>query len=66
MGQIESKEDLDVLKEAQKFLSFILRNEEKLADIQAVKDFKEAVLQVLDEEDPVLRDRVIKKLGSIA
>ena len=62
MGKIDTKEDLDILKEAQKFLSFILRNEEKLNDIQAVKDFKEAVLRVLDEESPELRDRVIRKL----
>lgn len=64
MGQIDSKEDLDVMKEAQKFLTFLLRNEEKLNDIQAVKDFKEAVLDVLDEEDEMLRDRVIKRLGA--
>ena len=63
MGQIDTKEDLDIMKEAQKFLSFILRNEEKLNDIQAIKDFKEAVLTVLDEEDPILRDRVIGRLG---
>jgi len=65
MGQIDSKEDLDVMKEAQKFLTFLLRNEEKLSDIQAVKDFKEAVLTVLDDEDPILRDRVIKQLGAL-
>ena len=63
MGQIESKEDLDILKEAQKFLTFILRNEEKLADIQSVKDFKAAVLFVLDGESPELKDRVIRRLG---
>ncbi len=65
MGEIQTKEDIDVLKEAQKFLSFILKNEEKLADIQAVKNFKEAVLQVLDDESPELRDRVIRKLGNV-
>lgn len=63
MTVIETKEDLDILKEAQRFLNFILKNEEKLASIEAVKDFKEAVLNVLDEEDPELRDRVIRKLG---
>lgn len=63
IGDIQTKEDLDILKEAQKFLSFILRNEEKITDIQAVKDFKEAVLRVLDEESPELRDRVIRRLG---
>lgn len=64
MGQIDSKEDLDILKEAQKFLSFILRNEEKITEIEAVKEFKEAVLTVLDEESPELRDRVIRKLSA--
>jgi len=63
MGAIETKEDLDILKEAQKFLTFILRHEEKLASIEAVKDFKEAVLNVLDEESHELRDRVIRRLG---
>jgi len=62
MGQIETKEDLDIMKEAQKFLQFILRNEEKLNDIEAVKEFKEAVLMALDEESPELKDRVIRKL----
>lgn len=66
MGQITTKEDLDILKEAQKFLSFIMRNEEKLADIEAVKQFKEAVLNVLDEESPELKDRVIRRLGEQA
>lgn len=64
MGDIQSKEDLDILKEAQKFLSFMLRNEEKLTEIQAVKDFKEAVLTTLDEESPELRDRIIRRLSS--
>ncbi len=63
MGKIDSKEDLDILKEAQKFLTFILRNEEKLADIQSVKDFKAAVLHVLDTESPELKDRVIRSLS---
>lgn len=63
---ISSKEDLDVIKEAQKFLSFILRNEEKLNDIEAVKAFKEAVLGVLDEEDDKLRDRVITRLSELS
>ena len=62
MGQIETKEDLDIMKEAQKFLVFILRNEEKLNDISAVKEFKEAVLMALDEESPELKDRVIQRL----
>ena len=61
-GQIQSKEDLDILKEAQRYLTFILKQEEKLADIKAVQDFKEAVLEVLDEEDPILKDKVIRKL----
>jgi len=65
IGAIGAKEDLDVIKEAQKFLSFILRNEEKLANIEAVKEFKEAVLDVLDEESNELRDRVITKLSSL-
>ncbi len=63
MGQIETKDDLDIMKEAQKFLSFILRNEEKLNDIAAVKEFKEAVLNALDEESAELKDRVIRKLN---
>ena len=63
MGQIETKEDLDIMKEAQKFLTFILRNEEKLNDIQAVKEFKEAVLLTLDGESPELKDRVIRRLS---
>jgi len=63
MGQIETKDDLDIMKEAQKFLSFILRNEEKLNDIAAVKEFKEAVLTALDEESAELKDRVIRRLN---
>ena len=62
IGTIDSKEDLDVMKEAQKFLTFILRNEEKLNDISAVKEFKEAVLFALDQESPELKDRVIRSL----
>ena len=64
MGQIETKEDLDIMKEAQKFLTFILRNEEKLNDISAVKAFKEAVLNALDEESAELKDRVIQRLAT--
>jgi len=64
MGNIDTKEDLDIMKEAQKFLTFILRNEEKLNDISAVKEFKEAVLRVLDEESPELKDRVIRRLAN--
>ena len=60
---IETPEDLNVVKEAQKYLSFIMRNEEKLAGIEAVKQFKEAVLAALDEADPILRDKVIASLG---
>ncbi len=59
---IETPEDLNVVKEAQKFLTFIMRNEEKLAGIEAVKAFKEAVLAALDEADPILRDKVISAL----
>ena len=62
IGTIETKEDLDIMKEAQKFLTFILRNEEKLNDISAVKEFKEAVLFALDQESPELKDRVIRSL----
>ena len=65
IGSIDTKEDLDVMKEAQKFLTFILRNEEKLNDISAVKAFKEAVLGVLDEESAELKDRVIQKLAAL-
>ena len=60
---LDTKEDLDILKEAQKFLTFILRNQEKLNNIQAIQAFKEAVLAVLDEEDPELQDRVIRSLS---
>ena len=59
---IETPEDLNVVKEAQKFLTFIMRNEEKLTSIEAVKTFKEAVLAALDEADPILRDKVISRL----
>lgn len=63
IGAISSKEDLDVIKEAQKYLRFILQNEAKLASIEEVKRFKEAVLEVLDEADPKLRDQVIRRLA---
>ena len=65
IGSIDTKEDLDIMKEAQKFLTFILRNEEKLNDISAVKEFKEAVLTVLDEESAELKDRVIQRLANV-
>ena len=61
-GQIQSKEDLDIMKEAQKYLSFILKQEEKLANIKAVQDFKESVLNALDKVDPKIRDEVIRTL----
>jgi len=61
-GQIQTKEDLDILREAQKYLTFILKQEEKLSDIKAVQEFKESVLEVLDEVDPVVKDKVIKRL----
>lgn len=63
IDEIATPEDLNVLKEAQKYLSFIMRNEEKLADIAAVKQFKEAVLAALDDADPILRDKVIASLA---
>lgn len=63
IGNLQSKEDIDILKEAQKFLVFILRNEEKLNDINAVKAFKEAVLGALDAESAELKDRVIQRLA---
>ena len=62
-GNIQSKEDLDIIKEAQKYLMFILRQEEKLTDIKAVHDFKESVLEVLDGIDPVIKDKVIRRLN---
>ena len=63
IDEITTPEDLNVLKEAQKYLSFIMRNEEKLAGITAVKEFKEAVLAALDEADPIMRDKVIASLA---
>jgi len=63
MDKITSKEDLDVLKEAQKFLTFLLRNEEKLASVEEVKRFKETVLEALDAASPELRDQVIAGLA---
>lgn len=63
IGDIQTKEDLDILKEAKSFLTFILKNEEAANNIEAVKAFKSAVLEALDEESPELRDRVISRLA---
>ncbi len=62
MGEIQSEEDLKILKEAKSYLQFIMRQEEKLADIRAVAAFKEAVLDALDEADPEIQDKVIHAL----
>ncbi len=65
-GMIDStgltKEDLDVLKEGQRFLSLIIRQEEKINDINAIKAFKLAVLSTLDAVDPELKKDVLKRL----
>jgi hypothetical protein len=60
IGDIQTDEDLKILKEAKNYLMFIMKQEEKLADIRAVQQFKEAVLDVLDEVEPELQDRVLK------
>ena len=62
MGDIQTEEDLKILKEAKSYLLFIMKQEEKLADIKAVAAFKEAVLDALDEASPELRDKVINEL----
>jgi hypothetical protein len=61
-GQIQSKEDLDLMREAQKYLMFLLKQEEKLTNIRAVQEFKEKVLSALDKADPKLREEVINEL----
>jgi len=58
-------EDTQVLNTAQRFLKFMLDNELKINGIDAVKNFKEAVFNVLDDEDPKLKDRVIAKFNSL-
>jgi hypothetical protein len=60
MGNIQTDEDLKILKEAKSFLMFIMKQEEKLSDMRAVAAFKEAVLDVLDEVDPEVQDQVLK------
>ncbi len=61
-GQIQTKEDLDIIKEGQKYLLFIMRQEEKMTNIKAVREFKESVLEALDEVDPILKDKVLRRL----
>jgi hypothetical protein len=63
MGNIQTDEDLKILKEAKSFLMFIMKQEEKLASFRAVAEFKEAVLAALDEADPVLRDKVLRNIS---
>jgi hypothetical protein len=63
IGAIETEEDLKILKEAKSFLQFIMKQEEKLADIRAVQQFKEAVLDVLDEVDPEIQDKVLRGIN---
>jgi len=58
-------EDVQVLNTAQRFLKFMLDNELKINGIDAVKNFKEAVFNVLDDEDPKIKDKVIAKFNSL-
>ena len=64
--QVKSIDDLKILNSAQKFLEFILKNEATLNGIDSVKVFKEAIFSVLDEEDVMLRDKVINRLNELA
>jgi len=61
----KTTEDLKILNSAQKFLEFILKNEQALNGIDSVKRFKTAVFEVLDESDPETKDKVITKLNSL-
>ena len=63
--QVKSIDDLKILNSAQKFLEFILKNEATLNGIESVKVFKEAIFSVLDEEDIMLRDKVINRLNEL-
>jgi len=60
-----SPEDTQVLNTAQRFLKFMLDNEMKINGINAVKDFKEAVFNILDDEDEKLKDKVIAKFNML-
>jgi len=62
---VSNPEDTQVLNTAQRFLKFMLDNELKINGIDAVKNFKEAVFNVLDDEDPKLKDRVIAKFNNL-
>ena len=61
----ENSDDTQVLNTAQRFLQFMLNNELKINGIDAVKSFKEAVFQILDEEDPKLKDKIVDKFNQL-
>ena len=61
----KTTDDLKILNSAQKFLEFILKNEQSINGIEQVKAFKSAVFEVLDNSDPKLKDDVINHLNSL-
>jgi len=61
----DNPDDTQVLNTTQRFLQFMLNNELKINGIDAVKSFKEAVFQILDEEDPKLKDKIVDKFNQL-